>query len=68
VRRRQSDTGASSVPLRLTRYDPGDWPDAECHPQCAFWDAVRDWHGTDPDSSWSIEGGGPNAPFHPERI
>lgn len=73
-RRVHEDVSANGVPLALRRYDPADWPDAECHPECAFWAArgelIEQARAADPDGWFlgEIEGGGPDEPWHPERI
>lgn len=60
MRRRQKvDTGGT--PERLRTYRPEDWPGAECHPECAYWEAVAAWTEQHPDH-------GPDAPWHPELI
>jgi hypothetical protein len=48
MRRRQRED-PHAPPPRLVRYDPADWPDAEC-PVCAFYDGLREWHEANPDA------------------
>lgn len=55
-------------PCRLLRFRAKDWADAECHPQCAYWAALRAWHEAHPGESLSIERPGPLVPFHIEAI
>lgn len=59
------------MPRRLLRYDPADWPDPPCHPECAYWNAVSDWRRDnpvdldDPSDSNPLVVDGPNVPFEP---
>lgn len=69
MRRRPPRDDLTGVPARLLRYDPADWPNPECHPACAFWEARREWKASHPEDDMN-EGfvNRPIAPFHLERI
>lgn len=57
------------VPARLLHYDPQDWPDPECHPECAYWAAVGAWQELHPeDDLFDGISTGPDEPFHWERF
>lgn len=52
------------------RYNPADWPNPDCHPECAFWAAVDEWreaHPADEDAPLELIDG-PDVPWHPEWI
>lgn len=70
MRRRIRQGEGSSTPLRLRRYDPADWPNPACHPECAFWAGVEEWDDEHPDDGTAplvlVEG--PPTPWHPELI
>lgn len=68
--KRRPHPDESGVPARLRRYDPADWPAPECHPECAFWQAVHEWReARPPDDDTTLEiANGPAEPWHPERI
>jgi hypothetical protein len=74
VRRRLKDfSDLSEEPKRLRVYDPADWPDPECHPECAFWAAREEWgkeHPFDLDGPGhlSVVAEGPDVPWHPEWV
>lgn len=78
MRRRVPPPREDDAPERLCRYDPADWPDAECHPECAYWAAVGQWqdeHPFDPDDEQNGDNNGlpvvldgPDAPWHPEWV
>ncbi|WP_270888624.1 hypothetical protein [Pedococcus sp. 5OH_020] len=56
-------------PEKLLRYDARDWPEAACHPECAFWEAATEWARQHPDDAdYDIVGGGPDTPWHPELV
>lgn len=72
-RREQPEEPGTVPPLELRRYDPADWPNPECHPECAFWAAVEAWdeeHPFDPDDGRPLKliENAPDGPWHPERI
>ncbi len=67
VKRRPLPENAQPGPARLRHYDPADWPDAVCHPACAFWEERRRWRDNNPDISLEIDNL-PEGPWHPERI
>ena len=71
MRRRQSPEPEPTpgVPARFLHYDPTDWPRTACHPECAYWDALREWRKAHPELA--LNEGITNRPrprFHPERI
>ena len=71
MRRRARDLqeDPAAPPLRLQRFDRADWPDAECHPECAFWAAIGAWQATFPDGELPVTAWqGPDAPWHPEWL
>ncbi len=71
MRRRRPPEGApGTIPRHLRHYDPRDWPNPECHPECAFWEAVEQWDTEHPDPEGTVLElpEGPDVPFHPERI
>ena len=45
-------------------YRAEDWPDAECHPECAFWAAAFAYLETHPDAEIM----GPDQPWHEGEI
>lgn len=51
-------------PPRLLTYRAEDWPDADCHPECAFWAAVFAYLETHPGA----EVVGPDLPWHEGEI
>lgn len=76
MRRRPKEIDETAgMPLRLRRYDPADWIDPECHPECAYWAAVEAWrlenptdlYATDDDRSPLILTG-PDVPYRPEWL
>ena len=66
MRRRDQRQESNVIPLRLRRYLASDWPDPECHPECAWWEAASEWEERYPDSL--PDKVGPDTPFHPETI
>ena len=77
MRRRTRDVDDSArVPAHLRRYDPADWPDPSCHPECAYWEAVGEWrerHPLDLDTDGGhpedlVAADGPDVPFHPKWL
>lgn len=47
-------------------YRPEDWTGKGCHPECAYWEAVKVWRDEHPDGD--VPTGGPDTPWHPELI
>lgn len=72
MRRRLKEAAEAQYPPHLMRYDAADWPNPECHPECAFWAALERWHEENPDDPDDtrplIFVDGPNVPWHPEWI
>ena len=71
MRRWPRETRVGDPPLKLQRYDAADWPNPECHPECAFWAAWEVWHelhplDTDDPGHFDIVIDGPDVPWHPE--
>lgn len=70
MRRRRPPEAEGRAPSHLTRYNPADWPKPHCHPECAFWEAVEQWHDehpADPTAALEIIDG-PDVPWHPEWL
>lgn len=67
MRRRRAPVD-DAHPRRLLRFRADEWPDAVCHPECAYWSALRAWHEAHPGQTLDIERPGPRAPFHIEVI
>jgi hypothetical protein len=61
-------------PEHLLAYDSADWPNPECHPECAFWAAREAWREAHPpDLSLigdprQLVADGPDVPFHPREM
>ena len=69
MRRRPSPEGAANTPpRRLLTYSAADWPNADCHPECAYWDALRAFMDAHPEADWPLDHRGPDQPWHPEWI
>ncbi len=74
MRRRPKEPAESDEPQHLRLYNPADWPNPECHPECAFWAAREAWSDAhpfdpgDPAGTWSVVAEGPDVPWHPEWV
>lgn len=68
--RRRGKVGEDPTPAHLRVYDPRDWPNPACHPECAFWAAVEAWDEAHPeaDDAPLVLTDGPSVPWHPELI
>ncbi|MCW2763618.1 MAG: hypothetical protein JWR85_3819 [Marmoricola sp.] len=71
MRRRAKDLDLGDEPRHLRQYNPADWPNPECHPECAFWVARKEWseeHPSDLDGAGNLNIviDGPDVPWHPE--
>lgn len=68
MRRRPPPADEDRHPRRLVEYRAEDWPDAPCHPECAYWQAVDEWRQAHPDDDLHRVTPGPDGPWHPELI
>ena len=71
MRRREKPAHPTNTPpAKLMHYNPSDWPEAECHPECAYWEAWQRWDEKHPDYDTPLETiiNGPDTPWHPELI
>lgn len=65
--RRRKPTTVDLFPRWLLEYRPQDWPRTACHPECAYWRAVRAWQLDHPDEVTPL-GIGPDGPPHLEAL
>jgi hypothetical protein len=75
VRRRlKSDPSDPREPAHLRVYDPSDWPNPKCHPECAYWEARQEWHDEHPFDldrpahPEDLIAQGPDVPWHEEWV
>lgn len=66
MRRRHPTWDEGDMPRHLVEYRAEDWPNPECHPECAYWAAREAWHAENPDAQVSVVARGPDVPWHPE--
>lgn len=67
-RPRIGDRNADPLPPELETYRPQDWPEHDCHPECAYLAAVSAWLDERPDWTWPPDWHLIDEPWHPERI